>query len=114
MTRKQTHGRRRIALAIATGAVIAGLALLVDAVRSSPPAQQVVTTNPVQAATPMTTADLQTLSAARAEAREQRRDAKYVLPSSPPPVGLPATATKLPTQPDQPMPTPRGSYDLGR
>jgi hypothetical protein len=113
MTRKKRHGRQcrqRVALAVATAAVIAGLALLVHAVRSSPPEQRVVTTNATLEGASMNS-DRRTLAAARAEARERKQETKYVLPPDPPPVGLPASTTKLPTQPDQPMPTPRGSYE---
>jgi hypothetical protein len=116
MMTKRKNTKRRLALAIGAAAVIGGLAWLWSGVGDGPATS--VPAAPKRSArieAPEDTAVRQEIAAARRAAREKieaRRPAtKPVMPPNPPPIGLPPSATKLPTQPDQPMPVPRGSYD---
>lgn len=117
--RKQTKRVRRILLAIGAGILIAGLAWLWSGVDGAAPVPATDATNAARSAkieATRTAAERQAIAAAVHDAHDALR-AKHpaaapVLAADMPAPGLPSTATHLATQPapDQPMPTPRGSY----
>jgi hypothetical protein len=116
---KCTIKTNRALLAIAAAALIGGLAWLWSGVDGGPPVPATATENAARSAkieVARSAAERQAIASAARDARDALRAnhpaTQPVLAKDMPAPGLPSTATHLPTQalPDQPMPTPRGSY----